>query len=550
MILRNYQEKIAKDVLKFWEKGNHVLVQLGTGGGKTAILCECIKRYNKKTLVIAHTDNLISQISVLFARNKMKHDVISSKKTRTAIIKVHFYELNNCYVDPRSSLIVASIDTLIRRNIDFGSFGLVVYDEGHHVLQKNKWGKILKKCNAIKSLHMTATPTRSDGAGLGIDHDGFIEHMIQGPTVAELMDQGYLCQYKAYAPTSSIDLTTLKTSKSGDYTDASLRTASEKSHITGDIVENYIKFANGKLGITFCTDIKTVEQVTRKYNEAGIPAKMITASTDPLIRSHTMQQFRNREILQLVNVNILGEGVDVPGVEVVSMARPTKSITLYLQQIGRALRCAPDKKHAIIIDHVNNIMTLGPPDLNRNWSLSRIDKRSSVNQSQELHMTRCKNPDCFALYISDQINCPYCGSEPQKKSHTRDTSLEVKEGVLSELDIKSLLKSIDKKINPPNPPRHLSNGLKNHIVKKQEYRRDLLIKTQELIASYAGLLKEKFHYNDNEIHKQFHKNFGMTILEAQAAETSAQIGVIRRMEFEIHYFKDYRGNLKKHAISR
>src|SRR5690606_20969131 len=156
------------------------------------------------------------------------------------------------------------------------------------------------------------------------------------------------------APPNDIDLSGVNISASGDFSPAPLRHAVHKSKITGDVIDHYLRFAAGTRAVPFAVDIKAAAEIARDFKLSGVPAEVISSLTPPTQRQLIMKKFRNGEILQLVNVDILGEGVDVPAIEVVSMARPTQSYCTFAQQFGRALRPLPGKTHAIIIDHVNN----------------------------------------------------------------------------------------------------------------------------------------------------------------------------------------------------
>jgi DNA or RNA helicases of superfamily II len=185
----------------------------------------------------------------------------------------------------------------------------------------------------------------------------------------------------------------------GDFNADQLRKAVHKSHITGDVVAHYLKLAPGKLGVTFAVDVEAATEIAGAFRAAGVPAEVVSAKTPDALRAQILRRFKAREILQLVNVDLFGEGFDLPAIEVVSFARPTESFALYCQQFGRALRlmlskeaaavhahltdeqrraaiAASEKPVAIIIDHVNNVLRHGLPDARREWSLDRRERRS------------------------------------------------------------------------------------------------------------------------------------------------------------------------------
>ena len=258
--------------------------------------------------------------------------------------------------------------------------GVVVHN-CHHLLAANKWGKGVSLFPNARGLAVTATPVRADGRGLGRGSDGLIDYMVQGPTMRELIDAGYLTDYRIFAPASDINLANVPVSDTtGDFSAPALRDAAKRSHVTGDIVENYMKIAPGKLGVTFCVSVELAGETAARYRAAGVPAEMVSANTPELERAAILRKFARRELLQLVNVDLFGEGFDLPAIEVVSMGRPTASYGLYVQQFGRACRPMENKDRAIIIDHVGNVLRHGLPDAPRIWTLDRRDRTWKESQ--------------------------------------------------------------------------------------------------------------------------------------------------------------------------
>ena len=337
---------------------------------------------------------------------------------------------------------------------------LIIQDEAHHVLRSNKWGQAAALFPNALGLYPTATPIRADGHGLGRHADGLIDAMIKGPTMRDLIKRGYLTDYRIFAPKSDIDLSQVTISAGGDYSPNKLRIAVHKSHITGDVVTHYLKIAPNKLGVTFAVDIKSAAEIAAEFRQWGVTAKVISSKTPPLIRQQIMRKFRNREIMQLVNVDILGEGVDVPAIEVISMARPTQSFCTFTQQFGRALRPAPGKETAIIIDHVNNVMRHGLPDAPRTWSLDRRERRSRVTPEDVIPLKTCIL--CLSVYTRFLRNCPYCGhyQPPMNRS-----APEFVDGDLHELDPQVLAQlrgeadHIFAPIYPPKTPSALYSNI-------------------------------------------------------------------------------------------
>lgn len=296
--------------------------------------------------------------------------------------------------------------------------GIVVHN-CHHVTCNNKWGKACAMFtnSAVRGLGVTATPMRGDGLGLGRHADGVMDVMVQAPGMREIIRMGFLTDYRIFAPPSDLDLSGVTTSAGGDFSPEPLRKAVHKSHIVGDVVQHYIKIANGKLGVTFAVDVTSATEIAAAYREAGIKAEVVSAQTPDMIRMGVLRKFANREVVQLVNVDLFGEGFDLPAIEVVSMARPTQSFSLYAQQFGRALRLLDGKPHGIIIDHVGNVARHGLPDAHREWSLDRREKRGRSTVSDVMPIRVC--PKCTGAYEADLgLSCPYCGhsAEPAGRS--------------------------------------------------------------------------------------------------------------------------------------
>jgi superfamily II DNA or RNA helicase len=299
-------------------------------------------------------------------------------------------------------------------------------------LRQNKWGRAVALFPNAKGLGVTATPERADGKGLGKGAAGVFTHIVEGPPMRELIDAGHLSDYTIYAPPSTLDLSTISISRAtGDYSVQDMQTAVAKAQITGDVVAHYLKIAPGKLGVTFAVSVAEAEILADAYNAAGVPAAVVHAKTPAGEREDTIRRFARRELLQLVNVDIFGEGFDLPAIEVVSFVRPTKSLPLYMQSFGRGLRPLAGKNFAIIIDHVGNVVEHGLPDAYRGYSLqSRDAKAPTLNP---LSLKAC--PGCARVYQRILISCPYCDYVPIPTS--RSTPAQV-DGDLVELDKETL----------------------------------------------------------------------------------------------------------------
>jgi DNA repair protein RadD len=524
MQLRNYQLNIVQEIYNCWSRGAvNVMTQLPTGAGKTVIISKIIEEHQGHCVAIAHRNELVSQLSLTLARFGIRHNIIGTRDTIREIIAIHNLELKRSYYDPNAICFVASVHSLVRLPLQtpwFPRISLVVFDEAHHVLKHNLWGRAAALFPNARGLLPTATPTRADGNGLGRHAKGLTDELVIGPTMRQLITEGYLTDYRIFAPKSDIDLTNVNVTSTGDYSPAKLRTAVHKSHITGDVVAHYMKIAPGKLGVTFAVDLKSAAEIACEFRLAGISAEVISSKTPPLLRQQLMRKFKNREILQLVNVDILGEGVDVPAIEVISMARPTQSYCTYAQQFGRALRPSLNKTHAIVIDHVNNVMRHGLPDATRSWSLDSRERRTSAKPEDVIPLKTCIS--CLSVYTRFLRNCPYCGHYQPPTNRSAPIFVD---GDLHELDEEVLAKlrgEAERVYLPIHPPKHLEPYIQKAILNRHTNRMQEQSNLRNNIATWAGYLHAEGR-SDSEIYRQFYHTFGTDILTAQSLDTNSTV---------------------------
>lgn len=525
MDLRPYQIKLEQDINAAWQVCNNVLGVLPTGAGKTVTFSDIISKHDGYKVAIAHRQELVSQISLSLATYGIIHRIVAPKKIARWIAGLHVQETGRSFIHQNAPCAVIGVDTLVRGKTEFDDFAkrtsLWVIDECHHVLRENKWGKAVAMFPNAKGLGVTATPTRADGKGLGEHYDGVFNTLVQGPTMRDLINDNYLCDYRIFAPPSDIDLSAVPIGASGDWTQKGLKQAARNSHIIGDVVSHYLKIAPGKQGVTFATDVETATDIAKQFKLAGVKAEVLHAKVPDQLRIHIIRQFRERKIQQIVNVDILGEGFDVPGIEVVSMARPTKSFGLYCQQFGRSLRPLEGKEHAIIIDHVNNVdMTRGGhglPDAPRKWTLDRRDSKRKARDPDVVPVRACQ--ECTSLYLMTSKVCPYCGHvhEPPERSGP-----EFVDGDLTELDPAVLARMrgeieridspaevlVNKMSHAGASPVAINSAAKNHR-KRQDAQRLL----RDSIAWWRS--HQAPNCIDSEAYRLFYFRFGVDVASAQ-----------------------------------
>lgn len=520
MDLRGYQTDLIADVRDAWGQGAlNVMAVLPTGGGKTVCFGTILREHNGASCAIAHRSELVGQMSTTLAKLQVRHRIIAPVGTIRDIVTRHMHETGRSWHDPMAPAAVAGVDTLIKR--DLGSWAeqvtLWVTDECQHLLASNKWGKGVSLFPNARGLGVTATPVRADGRGLGRGSDGLIDRMVLGPTKRELIDAGYLTDYRIFAPASDINLANVPVSDTtGDFSAPALRDAAKRSHVTGDIVENYMKIAPGKLGVTFCVSVELAGETAARYRAAGVPAEMVSANTPELERAAILRKFARRELLQLVNVDLFGEGFDLPAIEVVSMGRPTASYGLYVQQFGRACRPMENKDRAIIIDHVGNVLRHGLPDAPRVWTLDRRERRAR-NKEELLQPVRVC-PECTIVYEKFHLACPHCGHVPVPKSRAAPEHVD---GDITELDpaVLARLRRESDVDAAPKVPYGANDAIRGAIMKRHRIWKESQRGLRETMALYGGWQKH-LGRPQREAYKRFFVEFGVDVATAQGLPAS------------------------------
>lgn len=557
--LRPYQAELSGKVDEAWTHGaRNVVMVLPTGGGKMVILADKVQRHPGASAVIAHRQELLYQLSMALARLGVVHDLIAPQPVRRAITAGHLIETGQSFYRPGARCAVAGIDTLVKRK-DLTAWAsqvtLWITDEGHHVVEDNKWhiGTELFTHPQCRGLLPTATPVRADGKGLGRRPigTGVADAMVEGPPMRWLIDEGYLTDYRIVVPESDLQVLG-EVGATGDWSTAQLKEASKRSHIVGDAVSQYLRWGRGKLGVTFATDVDTAAEMTAAYRAAGVRAETLTGKTDDGYRRQILRQFAARQLDQIVAVDIVSEGFDLPAIEIESQARPTQSLSLYMQQFGRALRplyapgydlstregrltaiAAGPKSHAIVIDHAaNTIRHQGPPDKPRVWTLANRDKRGGGGG---IPMTSCLT--CYRPYERFHHACPYCGAVKPPPDPTARRSPEFVDGDMAELDAATLARlrgevaHVDMTLDEYRgwmmdrgvPQVVFLANSKRHL-EKQESQAAL----RQAMLYYGGRCRAN-GLDDRQIQRLFFLTFGVDVLSAQAlgrAEADALRGRI------------------------
>ena len=532
--LRPYQEKLVSETYQQWDAGKQFVAMVSaTGSGKSMTLTAIVAKERDRgqyVLVLAHRQELITQLSDTMGRMEIRHQVIAANKVVRFAAKQSMENHGVNYVDPNARVMVASVQSMREGKIaDLAKLGnklTVVQDEFHHATKKSKtWGGVLTPLlNAgARGLGPTATPCRADGQGLSRETDGYADVIVEGPSMRWLIDNGYLSQYKIYCPPTDLRLDNVETSKTtGDYKEKELKAEIGRSHIVGDIVSHYLKICPGKRGITFTVGVDTAEEVAEEYRKRGVPAIALSGRNADEERVQAIRDLKSGKILQIVNDSLIGEGVDIPAVEVVSFARPTQSYALYAQMFGRALRPFEGKSHAIIIDAVSNVMRHGLPDAPREWSLDRRERRTGKSEPSTVRVCTA----CAAVYERFRDACPDCG-EPVPKPADRSGPMQV-DGDLYELDPDVLAQMRNEVVGARETPEAMRDRLTaQHVpmpgvmanVKRQKERLDALVRLDLKLAEWAGYRRAE-GLSDSEIFRKFFLTYGVSWLEAQALKAA------------------------------
>ena len=527
IVLRDYQKHLYDDIHAEWTKGaRNVLAVAPTGSGKTSTFAKVIHDHPGASIAIAHRNELVSQISMSLARNGVRHRIIGPKDLIRTCVGLHVGELRRSYFDPDAAHGVAGVDTLVKRPPDnpwFRQVTLWVQDECHHLLAANKWGKATALFPNAKGLGVTATPTRADGRGLGRHADGLMDVMVESPGMRALIGMGFLTDYRIFAPPSDINLANVPISASGDFSPEPLRAAVHKSHIVGDAVQHYLRIAPGKLGVTFAVDVESATEIAAAYRQAGVPSEVVSAKTPPALRAAILARFARGDLKQLVNVDLFGEGFDLPAIEVVSMTRPTQSFALYAQQFGRSCRIMDGKQHAIIIDHVSNVMRHGLPDAPRVWTLDRRERRSRGKPDDVIPVRTC--PSCLSVYERIYRECPFCGHYPEPSGRSGP---EMVDGDLAELSPETLARLRGEIDKPLVLPYGAAPEVAGAIKKRYHERQVAQGLLREAMAQWGGEQVAR-GLDLSQAQRRFWITYGIDVASAQALRRADATTLMERI---------------------
>lgn len=388
LTLRNYQQNIVNNCRDAFKNGYKKLCcVLPCGAGKTAIFCylaylNTIKKPDNRVLILLHRKELLKQTIDAF-----KSFQISTDHINIAMIQ--------------------SFKNTLKTGVK--PYSLIIIDECHHTTS-NSFKTVLNTYSKTALIGFTATPARLDGKPLG----KIFDRLIVGVDYAYLITNNYLVDYDYFSPDLNFDFSQWKL-KSGDFDTADNSSHLDKKAIYGDILK-YIDLS--KKTIIYSPTVDYSKKLEAQINEffKSSMAREFNSMTPPNERDKIIDDFKNNRIKILINVDLIGEGFNVPSCDCVFLLRATQSLTLYIQQAGRALRSDPNNpnKRASIFDFVGNIYRFGFPDAPRAWSLSSTLKNTHKHETihDSLIVKTC--PNCLRSFVPSQMLtgrlCPYCGT--------------------------------------------------------------------------------------------------------------------------------------------
>ena len=393
--LRPRQQKAVDDIIAAYRRGFIApILVMPTGGGKTHTANVIIQRAlakSKRVWFIAHLKEILNDTSSRLTDAGIKHGWIAAGRDGNRSLPVQ----------------VAMVQTLVRRLDRYQPPDLIIVDEAHLAVANTyqqifEWagaGPKFKRPGGAHLLHLTATPCRLDGRGMGEVAD------ILVPTCStqDLIDEGLLATIRYYAP-SEPDLSGVHT-VAGDYNQGELAAAMDKPVITGSAVTHYRKLAHNRPAVAFCVTVEHATNVAEQFRQAGYRAVAISGESDTVERDAALQGLRNGSLDVVCNCALWVAGVDAPTIGCIILLTPTQSVVKYLQSIGRGLRTHPGKTDCIILDHAGNVKRHGLPTDLREWTLAAAEKKKNAKKS-EVPVKTC--PVCFATVPSIVTDCA-CG---------------------------------------------------------------------------------------------------------------------------------------------
>lgn len=412
-LLREYQQRALEALRACLRRGlQRVILYSPTGSGKTEIalaMARAAAERRRRTLFVVNRVELVGQAFRRAVASGLEAGILQGENSRSL----------------GAPLICASIQTIIKRGCPL-DIELIIIDEAHATAGSKAYGELMRRTNAVPTIGLTATPfTR----GLGRNQEDsrpLWEEMIVAATIGDLVGLGYLVDVEIYAPTEP-NLSGVKL-VAGDYHETQLGEAVDRPQLVGDIVTHWKRLAGGARTVCFATNIAHSRHIVEQFNATGVTAEHIDCHTANDDRRSILQRLDSGETRVVSNVAVLAEGWDCPAVEIMVLARPTRSLVRYIQMAGRILRPAIGKENALILDHSGTCRRLGFPtdDLPLRLDQGKPTETGKRRQDERLPEV-CTG--CAYLKPVGVHACPSCGFAPERKSE-----VEHRSGVLERLE--------------------------------------------------------------------------------------------------------------------
>jgi DNA repair protein RadD len=428
-VLRPYQRQQLRDLSVAMHVGHRrVLIELSTGAGKTHLIASLglsASQAGLRILVMATRTRLVRQI----------HERMAEFGVSPGVIAAPLPELRN-YSSPVQ---VASVDTLHRRcvvdqHMPLPAADIVVFDEAHLAVADSRLGILERYPDALR-VGFTATPARKSGRSLGAAFD----HLIRGPSTLDLITAGHLVRPRVFnvPVVTENQLAEVPRDAANDYASGALGNLLSRPKLIGDVRANWLRLAEGRRTIVFACNKAHAADLTQEFCRAGVAAELLTDQDDEETREAVFSRLESGQTRVVCNVFLAAYGIDLPSVSCIVLARPTRSVAMYLQMAGRGLRTAEGKTDCLVIDHGRVVEELGLPHQPRDWTLDparninleALDRNSRKN-SDEKPRTCAECAHCW-LVSEDGNACSQCGWTPSPRAR----SVLVEDADLGELEL-------------------------------------------------------------------------------------------------------------------
>ena len=475
--LRDYQQEIYKNLRLALRKHRTILVQLATGGGKTAIISEIMSSVLDKDKIgwfITPRKELLGQASKHFRKWGVNHNLIAPGCNESLAYNIH----------------VISKDTLVRRWDKIKRWpDIILIDECHiNYAFQIELEKRAPKTTII--IGWTATPERLSGEPLSKEKGGIYEIMIKGPSIPWLMERGFLTPLRYFSPPLD-GLQDIKTNRTGEYDEETLEELLKRRKVYGQVVDHYAKHSEGRAALIFCRSVKSAYQTAERFRDRGFNFQCIEGLQTDTERERLVRGLTTGEIQGLCGVDIFAYGLDIPRVEYGASVRPTESLSLYMQMIGRILRPYTDpvtgyvKQDAMFFDHVNLITShqdpANPgvplhyvPDITWNFDGTEKRKKSKTTFSP----VACPHLD---FMYCPKPHCTTCQYNPDKSVTDARRPLDIVPAELTEIK-----KPVSLNQRPPEERREIQDQIGAAVLEYKTNPGPLVVEKLLKIADDLG----------------------------------------------------------------